>query len=86
MICDKQLLRAMDGRLLDHVSPFAAAVISFAGIAFSVLVGEDGAHRFEHSFAHKIFAGDQFQSISLTGNFIIDRVGDLWIDFGERKV
>ena len=58
MVCAKQLLRAIDGRLLDHVGPFAAAVISLARIALGVFVGEHRAHRFEHCFADEIFAGN----------------------------
>ena len=86
MISAKQLLRAIDGRLLDDVGPFAAAVITLAGIAFGVLVRKHRAHRFKYGFADEVLAGDQFQSIRLARNFVVNGVGDQWINFGERQI
>ena len=54
VIGPEQFLRAIDRGLLDHISPFTAAVVTFTGIAFGILVSEDRTHGFEHSFANKI--------------------------------
>jgi len=54
----EQLLGAIDRELLDLVGVFAAAVVTLAGIAFGVLVGEDGAHGFENGFGDEVFGGD----------------------------
>src|SRR2546427_601775 len=85
-IRSKSMIRAIEGRLLDDVGPFAAAVITLAGIALGVLVRKHRAHRFEYGFADEVLAGDQFQSIRLAPNFVVNGVGDQWINFGERKV
>ena len=58
MIGAEQFLRSIDCGLLDYVGPFTAAVVALAGIPFRVLVGKYGAHRFQHCFADKVFAGD----------------------------
>jgi hypothetical protein len=72
--------------LLDYVCPLTTTVVTFAGIAFGVLVGEYRACRFEHCFADKVFAGNQFQPIRLARNFVVDCAGDQWIDFSERQI
>ena len=84
MIRAEQLLRAIDRRLLDYICPFTAAVVAFAGIAFGIFVGEDGAGRFEHGFANKVFAGDQFKAVSLARDFVVNGAGDQWIGFSKR--
>lgn len=35
-----ELLYTVDGKLLDEIDVFAAAVVSLAGVAFGILVGE----------------------------------------------
>src|SRR5256885_4987016 len=44
----KEFLGAVNGELLDFVGVLAAAVVALSGVAFGVLVGEDGAHGLEH--------------------------------------
>ncbi len=58
MIGAKNFFRAINRGLLDHVSPFAAAVVTLLRIAFGILVGEDRTGSFKHSFADEIFAGN----------------------------
>jgi hypothetical protein len=57
--------------LLYDVAPFAAAVITFPWIAFSVFVGEDRAHCFEHRFAHEVLRRNEFKAVRLSGYFVI---------------
>src|SRR5664280_2034551 len=80
----KELLGAVACQVLDYVGEFASAVVAFAGIAFGVLVGEDGASRLQHGLAHKIFRGDQLQTFMLTALFVLNRLRDLWINFSQR--
>ena len=82
----EQFFRAIDGGLLDDIAPFTAAVVTLAGIALGVLVREHRARRFEHSFADKVFAGDQLKAVSLARDFVVNGVSDQGIDFGERGV
>ena len=82
----KQFLGAIDRRLLHHVSPFAAAVVTLLRIAFSILVGEDRAGGFEHGFADEVFARDQLQAVCLARDFVIDGFRNQGINFGERCV
>ena len=50
----EELLGAIARQVLDHVGEFASAVIALAGIAFCILVGEDGARGFEHGLADEV--------------------------------
>ena len=76
MIGAKQFFRAVNCRLLDDISPFAAAVVSFARITLGIFVSKDGTGGFEDGFADKIFAGDQLKPVCLARDFTVDRVGD----------
>ena len=51
----EQFFGAIDCSLLDNISPLTAAIVTFAGIAFGVFVGEDRAHGFKHGLADEIF-------------------------------
>jgi len=61
----KQLLGAFDGQGLGDVHIFAAAVVTLAGIAFGVFVGQHAALRLHHARACVVFGGDQFQMVLL---------------------
>ena len=56
----EQLLGTVDGELFDHVDMLAATVVTLAGIALSVLVGQHAALRFEHTRAGVVLGCDQF--------------------------
>ena len=80
----EEFLGAIDGELLDLIREFAATVIALAGKTFGVLIGEDGAHRFEDSFRDEIFGGDEFETGGLALGFFAEEIGDLGIDGVER--
>ena len=80
----KKFLGTLPRQLLHHIGKLASAVVAFAGIAFSIFIGEDRTHGFEHSLADKILGGDQFQAFMLTADFVIDSGGHLRICFVER--
>src|SRR5256885_5872002 len=52
---------AIAGKVFDHVSEFASAVVALAGIALGIFVGEDRAGGFEYGLADIILRSDQFQ-------------------------
>ena len=70
----EQLFRPVDGELLDDVHAFAAAVVTLAGIAFGVLVGEHRAGGFENRRRDKILAGDQFDVLLLALQLALDGI------------
>ena len=79
----EQLLGALARQVFDDVGELAAAVVALAGIAFGVLVGEDAAGGFEDRFGGEVLAGDQFELRVLALGFMLDRLVDLGIDFGQ---
>ena len=85
VIGTEQRLRPRDGRSLDDVHEFAAAVIALSRITFGVLVREHRAGRLEHRAAHEIFRCDQFEAVVLAVNLVLDRISDLRIRFRKRS-
>src|SRR5512140_3862340 len=65
VIGTEDLLRAIDGELLDLVDELAAAVIPLSGKAFGILVREWRAHRLEHRLGNEIFARDELDAVTL---------------------
>src|SRR5258708_1848951 len=80
----KQLLRAVPSQVLHRVRIFASAVITFARIAFGVLIGEDAARGFEHRLRREILTRDQLQPRCLPRRLLPYGVENLRIDFGQR--
>ena len=77
----EQLLRPVDGQLLDDVDELAAAVVALARIAFGVLVREHAAGRLHHGRARVVLAGDHLQAVVLALDFVGDRGPDVRIVF-----
>ena len=79
----EEFLCAINRELLDLVGEFAAAVITFAGIAFRVFVGEDRAHGLENGFRDEIFGWDEFEAGGLALGFIAQERRNLRINLRE---
>ena len=62
----EQLFGAVDRECLDDVDVFATAVISFAGIALGILVGEMGAHCRHDCGGNDVLAGDELDVVLLS--------------------
>ena len=78
----EQFLYPVDGKLLDNVDEFAAAVIPLAGVAFGILVREPGALRLEHSQARVVLRGDELD-VRLLPLVLADHGGPkLWVGLG----
>src|SRR5260370_279211 len=82
----EEFLGAIDGELFDFVGVFATTVVTLAWVAFSVFVGEDGAHGFEDGFGDEVFRRDEFQPRGLAPGFVAEEAGDLWIDGIEGSI
>ena len=80
----KELLGALDGEVFRHIHILAAAVVTLAGQALSILVGHDGAQGFQHRLANEILGGDQLHGASLPVNFQIDGTRNFRVHFAER--
>ena len=80
MFGSEELFGAVDGESFDFINKFAAAVVAFAGVAFGVFVGEDGAERFEDSRGDEVFGGDHFKAGLLAVEFFLNGLFDTWIE------
>ena len=79
----KQLLRAVDGECFRHVNEFTAAVIPLAGIPLGIFVGHHRADGFEHGATDEIFRGDQFETVFLSPDFVVDGGSDVGVGLGQ---
>ncbi len=75
----EQLLGAFDGQPFDVIGVFAATVITTTGIALGILVGQDGALRFQNGLRDDVFRGDQFNLVLLAVQFAGDRRHDFGV-------
>ncbi|MOA07096.1 hypothetical protein D3C78_1267740 [compost metagenome] len=71
VICAEQLFCAIDGQLLNDIHIFAAAVVTLARIAFSVLVGQLGALGLHYARAGVVLRRNQLNVLFLTHNFLL---------------
>src|SRR5262249_47315236 len=69
---------------LNNVHVLAAAVVAPAGVAFGVLVGEDGALRGEDRRAGVVLRGDHLQPLLLPPQLGRDRLPGCRIDLLNR--
>ena len=59
MLGPKELLGSIDRKRFDDIDVFAAAVITLAGIAFRILVGENAANCPQHRGRDEILRSDE---------------------------
>jgi hypothetical protein len=69
--------------LLRHVHELAAAVITLAGIALRILVGELGTLRLHHRRAGVILRRDQLDMLFLAAGLVLDGLPEFGIHGGE---
>ena len=86
VVAAEELLRAVDGELLDDVDVLAAAVVALAGVALGVLVGEHAALALEDGLGDEVLGGDHLQRAPLAIELEVDGLGDLGVDLGERAL
>ena len=75
----KEFFRPFNGQRLYFIHEFAAAIITFAGIAFGILIGEHTALGSEHSGTDNVFRSDKLQFLPLAIQLTIDILGNFRI-------
>src|SRR5581483_6840118 len=83
MLGAEQCLRPRDGGALDDVDVLAAAVIAATRVAFGVFVREHRTGGFEDRTADEVLRRDQFETVILPVQFVLDGVGDLGIRLAQ---
>ena len=79
----EELAGALTGDLLGLVNAVAAAVVTLAGIALGVLVGQAGAHRQHNGGGDDVLRGDQLDVALLAVILVLDGRADLGIVLGQ---
>ena len=79
----EQLLRAVDGELLDLVDDLAAAVVAAARVPLGVLVRRHAADRLEHRGPREVLGRDQLDLAALPFELAADQRGDVGVELGE---
>ena len=72
---------ALDGQRLDPIDDLAAAVVTGAGIAFGVFVGQHRPHCLHDLVADVVFRGDQLDAFRLALALGADQIENLRISF-----
>ena len=75
MIGPEKLLGTVDRQLLDHVHVFASAIVTAAGVALGVFVGQDRTGGLAHGGRSEILRGDHLQLVDLPVIFGLHRLG-----------
>jgi hypothetical protein len=68
----EELLRAVNGKLLDDIHILATAVVTLPRIAFGLFIGEHATRCLHYRRARVVFAGDHLEAVFLA----LDLVGN----------
>ena len=79
ILAAKELFRTFSGKILHHVHTLAAAVISFAGIAFRILICKRTSHGRHNCLAHPVLGSNQLNVGVLPVLLVNNRLRDLRI-------
>ncbi len=77
---------AVAGEILDDIGVLATAVVAFTGVAFCVLIGENGTDRFKNGATDEVFGRDHLEPFVLTQDFVRDLRSNFRIGVSERRV
>ena len=83
VVAAEELLGALNGNVFHHVDALAAAVVTLAGIALSVFVGQDAAHGHHDFLGDDVLGGDQLQVSALSGELSLHGLADFRIVVGN---
>ena len=72
-------LKTIARDILRDIHYLAASVVTMAGIALGVLIGQHAAHGFHHLITHEILTRDQLNSFGLTLALHADDVKNLCV-------
>ena len=73
------------GDVFDLVVAFTAAVVSFAGLAVRIFVGEDGSNCFHDLTGNNVFGCDEFEPFDLTLVLFVDEIGYFRIKLPQKR-
>jgi hypothetical protein len=79
----EELLRPVDGQLLDLVHDLAAAVVTAPGVALRVLVRRHTPHCLEDARPGEVLGGDQLDLTALALELALDEGSGVGIDLGQ---
>ena len=80
----EQLLGTLDGQRFSDVHVLAATVVSLAGIALGVLVGQYGSLRLKHARTRVVLRCDEFNVLFLTTFLVGNRLEQLFVEILDR--
>jgi len=70
----KDLFQPVDGQLFYLVHDLTTAIISSAGIAFRIFIGEHRTHGLHDRQGSEIFRSDQLDTMALPRQFFVNEV------------
>ncbi len=82
----EQCLGAAEREGLGDVDELAATVVTAARVTLGVLVGEDGALRFEHGARNEVLARDHLEGAALAAELAVKNSGNFGINLGQRGI
>lgn len=85
MLGSEELAGTVAGERLGNVDELTAAIVPPTGIAFGVLVRQDGAGSLQDRGTGVILGGDQLQPVGLASLFLLDNVPDFGIGRGQGR-
>ena len=77
----EECFRAFNRERFNIVHKLASVIVTLAGVALSVFIGEDTALDFHNSATCVVLGWDQHERILLTFQVIGGDFNDLWVDF-----
>jgi len=86
VLCAEELFGAVAGYVFNDIGELAAAVVALGGVAFGVLVGEDGARGFEDGAADEVLGGDHLEALVLAVDLVCYLSGNVGIGGRERCI
>ena len=80
-LCTEDFFEPFYGEVLAFVYNFTPAVVTFAGVALGIFVGEARPHGLHYLVADKVLGSDEFDSFQLTLMFAFDNVENGIVSF-----
>ena len=77
----EQLANAVDGQLLHLVHHLATAIVSVAGVALSIFVGQVATHSFHDLVTYKVLTGNELNALQLALVLLLNQLENLIVSF-----
>ena len=79
VVATKELLATFDSEGFHLVDDFVTTIVTLAHVAFTVLVGQHGAHGFHDGLGGVVFGSDELDAVFLAFGFFLNDVVDFRI-------